>query len=100
MTVTGRRTRLSIEQLEGWLGNVLVPVEPSTEYPRFLRARLVTFRGQGLPSAWVVVAVLGTTVLLAAGAVGFALRGLLSLFGVLALLSRRSRGAGMRRQTD
>ncbi len=100
MTVTGRRSRLSIEQLEGWLGNVLVPVEPSTEFPRLLRARLVTFRGQGLPSAWVVVAVFGTSVLLAAGAVGFALRLLLSLFGLLAFLSRRSRATEMRRRAS
>ncbi len=97
MAATGRRARLSIEQLEGWLGNALVPVEPRTEYPHFLRARLVTFRGQGLPSAWVVVAILGTSLILAAGAVGFALRLMLSIFGVLALLSRRSRSAAVRR---
>ncbi len=98
MTITGRRPRLSIEQLESWLGNVLVPVEPSTEYPRFLRARMVNFRGQGLPSAWVAVAVLGTSVLLAAGAVGFLLRLMLGLFGLLAVLSRRSRTSAVRRR--
>lgn len=91
MDAIGRRPRFSLDQLEHLLGEALVPVEPSRDYSHSLRARLVTYRGQGLPSTWVVVAVLGTSVLLAAGALGFLLRILFSLFGVVTLLSRRWR---------
>jgi hypothetical protein len=98
MAVVGRRTRLSLHRLERLLDEALVPVEPNPEFAGSLRARLVTYHGRGLPSLWVGFAVLATSLLLAAGAIGFLLRLFLGVAGVLLVVNRRTRAAPARQQ--
>ena len=74
------------KQIESLLAEVLTPVEPNSQFVRSLRARLVTYRGRGALSPWMILAVLGTAILLAITSFGILLRliiGLISLFGLL-----------------
>jgi hypothetical protein len=85
--------RLSRKQIESLLSEVLTPVEPSSHFVRSLKARLVTYRGSNPLSPWMVLAVIGTAIVLAVTSIGVLLRflvGLISLFGLL----------NNRRQTD
>jgi hypothetical protein len=81
-------------QLEGWLAGVLVPVEPSTRFVRRLKARLVRYRGGGLPSAWAIALVVGSIILLVAASASVLIRGMLVVLSVAGLLEQRRRGGG------
>jgi hypothetical protein len=76
-------------QLETLLAEVLVPVEPSLGFTRSLRARLVSYRGDRLASTWMVLAVIGTSLLLLVSLSTFALRLAIAILGAIQLLSRR-----------
>ncbi|HLB63456.1 MAG TPA: hypothetical protein VJJ46_01325 [Anaerolineales bacterium] len=76
-------------QLEAWLGEVLVPVEPSSVFTRRLRARLVSYRGDRLASIWMVLAVVGTSLLLLVAISSLALRLAIAILGGIHLLARR-----------
>jgi hypothetical protein len=79
----------SEEQIEGWLKRVLIPVEPSPQFIRRLRGRLVHVRGERGINVWTIV-VLGVGAMLVAAAwMGLALRLLLALIGVIGVLSQR-----------
>jgi hypothetical protein len=77
------------KQLEAWLEEALVPVEPSTRFIRNLQARLVSYRGDRVASAWMAVAVLATSLLLLVSILTFGLRLALAILGGMQLLSRR-----------
>jgi hypothetical protein len=79
----------SEKHLEGMLRRVLAPVEPSPQFVRRLRGRLVRVQGGGGPNIWTLV-VVGVGLILMVGAwVGLALRLMLALVGILGLLSQR-----------
>jgi hypothetical protein len=77
------------KQLEAWLEEALVPVEPSTRFIRNLQARLVSYQGDRAASSWMVVAVLATSLLLLVSICTFALRLALAILGGMHLMSRR-----------
>ena len=79
-------------QLETWLEEALVPVEPSSRFTRSLRARLVSYRGDRFASIWMVLAVLGTSILLLVAISSFALRLAMAILAGVELLSRQRRG--------
>jgi hypothetical protein len=81
------------KQLEAWLEEALVPVEPSTRFVRNLQARLVSYRGERVASVWMVLAVLGTSLLLLVSICTFALRLALAILEGMHFVSRR-RGRG------
>lgn len=82
---------LNREKLEAWLQEALVPVEPKSGFVHRLRARLVDYRGRGVTSPWMLVALLGAVVLFVIAAVSAAMRLLLALFGVVTALKRQRR---------
>jgi uncharacterized membrane protein len=88
------QARLSARELEGWLRQALVPVEPSPAFARRLRARLVEVRGNGLPSVWSIIGVLAAVTLFTVGVFGLVLRLVLALMSLLALINRRRHGRG------
>ncbi len=88
------QARLSARELEGWLRQAMVPVEPSPAFARRLRARLVEVRGSGLPSIWSMIGVLAAVTLFTVGALGFVLRLVLAFMGLLALINRRRQERG------
>jgi hypothetical protein len=79
------------EKLEAWLQEALVPVEPKSGFVHRLRARLVDYRGRGVTSPWMLVALLGAMVLFLIAAVSAASRLIVALFGVLTALRRQRR---------
>jgi tetrahydromethanopterin S-methyltransferase subunit B len=86
---------MSREQIETLLSEILTPVEPSTQFVRSLKARLVTYQGSGALSPWMVMAIIGTALALAITSIGVLLRmivGLISLFGLLS--NRRQAKSG------
>lgn len=85
--------RLDRKQLETLLEQALVPVEPSARFVRRLRAKLVTYQGEGLMSGWMVVVVIGTTILLAVASVGLFIRVVIALVSFIGMISRRRRAA-------
>jgi len=85
------------KQIESLLSEILTPVEPSSHFVRSLRARLVTYEGRNALSPWMVLAVLGTAVLIAITSLGVLVRlavGLISVFGLLS--NRRQTKTGSR----
>lgn len=66
-----RKNMLDRKQLEGWLSEALIPVEPSARFLRRLRARLVTYYGDKPFSGWMVVVFFATVLLLAVTLIGF-----------------------------
>jgi len=56
-----------------------------------LRARLVTYRGEGPVSSWMILAAAATVVLMAASAMSVLLRLLVGGVGILGLLKDRRR---------
>lgn len=69
----------SNRQLESLLARGLVPIEPSEEFVRRLRARLVRYRGDGLSPGWAVALSLSVVALIFFASFGLALRLLLAL---------------------
>lgn len=86
-----RHASLEKQQLEKWLTQVLVPVEPSARFLRRLRARLVTYRGDSLMSGWMVIVFLATIVLIAATSLGLFIRALIAWFSLIGMIGRKRR---------
>ena len=91
--VERKSVKMERKDLEAWLAQVLVPVEPNPLFLRRLRARLVTYQGGGLFSGWMIVVVLATALLLAITTVGLVIRlilGWLNLLGILGCKRRET----------
>jgi hypothetical protein len=86
--VSNRKRKLKRKEIEAWLADVLVPVEPNPRFLRRLKARLVTYRGKGLFSGWMIVVVFTTVILLAITALGLITRLILGWLALLGLIGR------------
>jgi hypothetical protein len=88
---------LKRNDLEAWLGQVLVPVEPAERFVTRLRGRLVELRGARPTRGWtLLLAGLG----LAIGAaiwLGAAVRLILALLAIGGLIERRRRSSRLDR---
>jgi hypothetical protein len=91
MQIGGNRQRLDRKKIEELLEESLIPVEPSPSFVNDLRARLVTVRGDQVLSPWVLVLILASMVIFIASALGFVLRIVLGLLGLIGLMERRRR---------
>ena len=83
--------RLKVSELEAWLGQVMVPVEPRERFATRLRAKLVELRGARPTQGWVVLLAGVALVLAAAIWLGAAMRLLLAGLTLVGLLANRSR---------
>ncbi len=79
-----RHPGVSGKQLEAWLAQVLVPVEPSPRFIGRLRARLVTYQGRRFPPVWFVAAACASLLLVIGSALGQAIRLILALAAIVA----------------
>jgi hypothetical protein len=77
------------KDLEAWLAEVLVPVEPNPRFLRRLKARLVTYQGSGPFSGWMIVVVFATAILLAITTLGLITRLILGWLALIGLLGRK-----------
>jgi hypothetical protein len=85
------------KNLEARLSEALVPVEPSPQFARTLRARLVNYEGGQPISGWTLLVLIGTASLLILTSFGLFIRIVLSLIAILGFLGeRRRRSSGTR----
>jgi hypothetical protein len=85
------RQRLDRKRIEQLLQESLVPIEPNSSFVSDLRARLVTVKGDQALSPWMLLLLLASIVIFIASALGFILRVVLALLGLVGLMERRRR---------
>ncbi len=100
MRAPNRGQAITSRQLEEWLEQALVPVEPSPRFSRHLRARLVEVQGQGPVNWWMGVVGLVAVFLVMAAWLGMALRVAFAILGLLGLMNRVRPAAGRRHATQ
>ncbi len=88
--------RLKPSELEAWLGQVMVPVEPRERFARRLRATLVELRGARPTQGWVTLLAGVAIVLAAAIWLGAAVRLILAALAIFGVLANR-RKTGMKK---
>jgi hypothetical protein len=88
------RGTLSTKDLEGWLSEVFIPVEPSELFIRRLRTRLLKVRGNSVFSLWTFLGVLAMVLMLIITSMGIALRILLLIASLFGLIERRNKSSG------
>jgi len=91
MAVGPVKNSISKKEMEHWLAQVFVPVEPSEVFIRRLKARLLKYRGDRVFSIWMVIGVLAMVIMFMLTWLGFLLRVFLLLTNLF---------VGRRRQTQ
>lgn len=77
------------KDIEAWLQEILVPVEPDERFVRRLRGRLVRVQGGRMSTAWAIIGGVAIATVVLMTMFGLALRLFLSLLSVVGLLERR-----------
>jgi hypothetical protein len=77
--------------LETWLHDVLIPVEPDERFIRKLKARLIHVRGGRLWTIWTTLGAAAMLFLALLGWMAFMLRILLLIFALFGLFGERER---------
>lgn len=91
MAVGPVKNSISKKEMEHWLAQVFVPVEPSEVFIRRLKARLLKYRGDRVFSIWMLIGVLAMVIMFMLTWLGFLLRVFLLLTNLF---------VGRRRQTQ
>jgi len=91
MAVGPVKNSISKKEMEHWLAQVFVPVEPSEVFIRRLKARLLKYRGDRVFSIWMVIGVVAMVIMFMLTWLGFLLRVFLLLTNLF---------VGRRRQTQ
>lgn len=76
-------------ELESWLKEVLIPVEPNPKFIRELRGNLVHVTGSNVFSAWMLILLIAMTLLYITSWMGVTLRILLALIGIVGFIRPR-----------
>ena len=84
-----KKKEISRQDLEVWLANSLVPVEPDAEFVRTLKARLIHYSGGKAFSIWMAIGSVAIGLLLIIGWVSMVLRAVFVILGLLGLLGNR-----------
>ena len=82
---------ISTKELETWLSNAFIPIEPSEVFVKKLKARLVRYHGKQPFSGWMIVGSFAMALMLLLTWFGVALRIILLLVSLLGLMDRRKR---------
>ena len=77
------------KDIEAWLQEILVPVEPDERFVRRLRGRLVRVQGGWMSTAWAIIGGVAIATVVLMTIFGLALRLFLSILNVVGLLERR-----------
>lgn len=88
--MAGSPKKVSRNDIEELLRQVLVPVEPDHRFLRRLKARLVRYRGVDVPRGWAIVGGLAIAVLVLMAGFGLAFRLFLELLAMVGLLERKA----------
>jgi hypothetical protein len=85
---------LSTKDLESWLSQVFVPVEPSELFIRRLKTRLLKVRGKSVFSLWTIIGILAMILMMILTSLGIALRIILLVASLFGLIDRRQKSSG------
>ncbi|OGO17936.1 MAG: hypothetical protein A2Z14_03135 [Chloroflexi bacterium RBG_16_48_8] len=91
MLLGSMKNSISTKELEQWLTQVFVPVEPREIFIRRLKARLLKYRGNQVFSIWMVIVVVAMVLMFMLTWLGFLLRILLLITSLFADRRQRSR---------
>lgn len=89
MSIGSRADRIATSDLEKWLTNALVPIEPSARFVKRLKAKLIRFHGNRPFSVWVIVGSLAMAMMLLLTWFGLALKIILFLFSLIGVFDRK-----------
>jgi hypothetical protein len=89
MLLGSMKSSVSTKQLEEWLTQVLVPVEPSEVFIRQLKTRLLKIRGHQVFSIWMLIGVMAMIMVFMLTWLGSLLRIFFLITGMF--VSRRQR---------
>ena len=87
---------ISTKDLESWLSQAFVPIEPREVFIKKLRAKLIRYQGKQPFSAWMVVGAFAMALMLILTWFGLLLRILLLVASLLGFMDRRKRGGSAR----
>ena len=90
MTSGPRKNSISKKELEHWLTQVFVPVEPDDVFVHRLKARLLKYQGDRVFSVWMVIGVMAMVIMFMLTWLGFLLRILLLITSLF--VDRRRHG--------
>jgi hypothetical protein len=91
MTSGHAKDAISKKDLESWLSQVFIPVEPSDVFIRRLKARLLKYKGNQLFSIWMFIGAIAMVFMLLLTWLGIALRLILLLVSFIGVLNKRRR---------
>ena len=74
MALDRMKKSISTKELEHWLTQVFVPVEPSEIFIRRLKTRLLKYRGKSVFSVWMIIGVVAMALMIMLTWLGFILR--------------------------
>jgi hypothetical protein len=80
-------------RLEALLAETLIPVEPRMGFIRRLKAAQVNYEGGGAVSAWQLIVVLATGLVMLATSLGLVLRLVLAVLSLVGLVMRQKPAA-------
>lgn len=79
------------QQLESWLQDIFIPVEPNDQFIRRLKAGLVVYKGKGVSTTWVMLSAFLTVVFIGVAAIGLMVRLLLVWLNIVNVTQDRRR---------
>lgn len=94
MAISSMSGSLSTKDLEGWLSQVFIPVEPSAVFIRRLKTRLLKVKGNSFFSLWTFIGVIAMVLMLILTSLGIAFRLLMLIAGLFGLIERRGKSSG------
>jgi hypothetical protein len=89
MTLGTIKNSISKKELEHWLTQVFIPVEPNEVFIHQLKARLLKYRGERVFSIWLVIGIVAMMIMFVLTWLGFLLR--IFLLVTSLFLDRRQR---------
>lgn len=89
MSIGSRADRLETKNLENWLSEAFVAVEPSAKFVKRLKGKLIRYHGKKPFSGWVIFGAFAMALMLLLTWLGLALRIILLIFSLIGVLDRK-----------
>lgn len=90
----GNQDIVTRRDIEAWLKEIMIPVDPDEKFVQRLKARLVRVRGGLLSTGWAIIGAVAVATVVLMAIFGLALRAFLGLLSLVGLLERRPSSAG------
>lgn len=94
MTVGSNSANLTTGDLEEWLSQLFIPVEPNDRFIKRLKAKLIRIHGKEPFSGWMMIGTLAMALMILLTVLGFILRIVLLLLSIFGFIDRKRRPQG------